>query len=115
MDGFGEKDGFDLWIDMVKEKAAKHDRVFAFWSEEMPHRRDEDYNDGLEVADLSGWLLTPDEAERFEKELAQKYSFDFDTVEPSPDFVHVSWAMDGSEPKIIFELWKDPVHIPLPW
>lgn len=112
MAGFGEKDGFARWLELVKAEAAKHGRVFAMWSEEMPARDDARYNDGLEVAELSGWLLTPEEAEQH-RDLLGEIVFDFDTIEPTPDAVRIRWSMEGNDLKIRFDLWKDDDYTPM--
>lgn len=78
----------------------------------MPARDDARYNDGLEVAELSGWLLTPEEAERH-KDLLGEIVFDFDTIEPAPDAVRIRWSMEGNDLKIRFDLWKDDDYTPI--
>lgn len=86
MAGFGEADGFDRWVNRVKEEAKKHGRVFVLECFEGNERNNARYNDGLEVQELAGWLLTPEEAERH-KEIVEKDAFSLHKLDDEPDFV----------------------------
>ncbi len=115
MAGFGKVDGFYLWVDKVEEEAKKHGRVFVMECFEGNERNNSHYNDGLEVQELSGWLLTPEEAERY-KDIIEKDAFDLHKLgDDEPDFVWVNWKMDGDNLLISFELCVNFEYVEMKW
>lgn len=95
-------DGFGLWVELVKQEAAKHGRVFLLECFEGNERNDALYHDGLEVQELSGFLLTPEQAEEQQETIKRKQS-DLH-MQQNIDFVFVAWEMEGDRLLIFFEL-----------
>lgn len=107
-------DGFGKWVERVKQEAEAHGRTFVLESFEGNERNDGDFSDGLEVQDLSGFLLTAEQAEAHAEEIKQGSAQLHDI--PGIDFVFVTWAMDGDMLQILFDRaseWAAPERIAL--
>jgi len=102
-------DGFGKWIELVKAAAAEHGRVFVLESIEGHERDDAKFRDGMEVQDLSGFLLTPEQAEALADTIRNDPTLLHDMIDV--DDVFVSWDMDGGQLSISFERampWAQP-------
>lgn len=107
-------DGFGKWVELVEAEAQKHGRVFLLECFEGNERADERYLDGLEVQELSGFLLTPKQAEAHH-DMIRTDRMRLHEI-PGLDFVFVGWEMDGQELKIHFDLaqmFAPPVRMAL--
>lgn len=94
-------DGFAQWVERVKQEAKRHGRVFLLECFEGNERDDTRYADGLEVQDLSGFLLTAQQAETYQQRIHEKRLRQGDL--PDVDFVFVTWEMAGDTLQIFFE------------
>ena len=102
-------DGFGKWIELVQAEAKKHGRVFVLESMEGRERDDAKFHDGMEVQDLSGFLLTPEQAEAFADAIRDDPMSLHDMIDI--DDVFISWDMDGDQLRISFERampWEQP-------
>lgn len=102
-------DGFGKWVDRVQQEAKAHGRVFVLECFEGNERNNAKFADGLEVQDLSGFLLT--DAQALEHaEILRKDSILLHDI-PGIDFVFVAWQMEGDKLRISFERavpWAQP-------
>jgi hypothetical protein len=107
-------DGFGKWVERVKQEAEKHGRVFVLECFEGHERNDAKFTDGLEVQDLSGFLLSAAQASEF-AEMIRTDAMQLRDM-PGIDAVFVTWAMDGDTLQVIFERaseWAVPERMAL--
>lgn len=102
-------DGFGKWIEFVQAQAKAHGRLFVLESIEGRERDDIRFHDGMEVQDLSGVLLTPEQTEALADTIRDDPMLLHDMIDI--DDVFVSWMMDGDQLRATFERavpWAQP-------
>lgn len=107
-------DGFGKWVERVQLEAKAHGRVFVLECFEGNERNNAKFADGLEVQDLSGFLLTDAQAQEHAEILRTDSMLLHDI--PGIDFVFVGWKMEGDKLMIHFELaqqFAPPVRMAL--
>ena len=92
-------DGFGKFLELVHAEAARLGRIFALESIEGNERPD--CGDGLEVQELSGFLLTEEQARQHAHGTIGEV-IGLHHVK-GLDFVFVNWEMSGDTLKIAFE------------
>ena len=105
-------DRFGVWVKRVKQEAKAHGYLFVLECFEGNERNNIAYADGMEVQDLSGFLLTNAQARQHSDIIHTDSSLLHDI--PDALFVFVTWAMDGDTLEIIFERacqWAAPQHM----
>lgn len=102
-------DGFGKWIEFVQAEAERQGRVFVLESIEGRERDDSTAHDGMEVQDLSGFLLTPEQAKALQATIRDDPMLLHDMIDI--DDVFVSWVMNGDQLRATFERakpWEQP-------